>query len=355
MAAARQKIWWRRSPRGRFHSVLKYQLAALLLVAGLCVESIGATISETFDSDPRSKGWGSSGDTNLFRWSSLNQKLEVTWDSSRTNSFFHFPLGTVVTKADDFALAFDLRVRDISIGTSSNRPDTFEIAIGLMNSTNLGHANYFRGAGVSATYGVRNSVEFDYFPPTGVIEPTFAPTVISSNNAIKFSDNRLQLTTNDLFRIAMIYTASNQVLKTVVTRNGLPFGNPPSNTLKDLVLTNHADFRVDRIAVMNYSDAIQVGPPQFWGSVLAHGTIDDIVVTVPEPPVTQFAGQRTNGTWRATFVSRTNWFYALERSSNLNVWNVVSPTNSGTGSFMTLVDSNAPAGDSFYRVKARRQ
>jgi hypothetical protein len=270
MEIVHERPWWTRLRCGRMASQCE-AIHLVLLLSALCCAA--ANISEQFNSDPRLHGWKNSGDTNLFRWNSLNQNLEVTWDSSRTNSFFHFPLGTVLTKSDDFSLAFDLRMQDITIGTSSNRPDTFEIAIGFMNSTNLAHVNYFRGAGVSTTYGVRNSVEFDYFPPTGVIEPTFAPTVIASNNAIKFSDNRLLLTTNDLFRIAMTYTASNQVLKTAVTRNGLPFGSPPSNTLKDLVLTNHPDFRVDRIAIMNYSDAIQTGPPQFWGSILAHGTV----------------------------------------------------------------------------------
>jgi hypothetical protein len=28
---------------------------------------------------------------------------------------------------------------------------------------------------------------------------------------------------------------------------------------------------VDALAVMSYSDAIQIGAPQYWGSILAHG------------------------------------------------------------------------------------
>ena len=329
-----------------------YWFVALVSIGLLCR---AATLSEQFNTDPRARGWGNSGDTNLFRWNATNQNLEVTWDSSRTNSFFHWPLGTIVTKSDDFSLAFDLRLRDITIGTSSNRPDTFEIAIGFMNSTNLTRANYFRGAGVSATYGVRNTLEFDYFPPTAVIQPTFAPTAISSNNVIKFSDNRVLMTTNDLFRIAMTYTASNQTLKTTVTRNGVPYGEPPSNTLKDLVLTTHPDFRVDRLAIMNYNDAIQVGPPQFWGSILAHGTVDNIVTTVPDSAVMSLTGTRSNGTWRATFVSKTNWFYVLERTTDFASWNGVSATNSGTGGIILLEEANAPTGEAFYRVRARRQ
>ena len=314
-----------------------------------------AVFNEIFVADPRATGWRAAGDTNLFRWNATNQNLEVTWDSARTNSFFHLPLGTVLTKSDDFSFAFDLRMQDIAIGTSSNRPDTFEIALGLMNSTNLTRVNYFRGTGVNSTYGVRNSVEFNYFPPTAVIEPTFAPTVISSNNVIKFSDNRLLLTTNDLFRIAMTYTASNQTLKTAVTRNGLPFGVSPSNTLMNLSLVGHPDFRVDRLAIINYSDALQTGPTQYWGSILAHGTVDNFLVMVPDAPVRNFTGSRSNTTWRATFTSLTNWSYTLERSADFANWNSASTTNGGTGAGMTLQDTNAPNSAAYYRINSRRQ
>src|SRR5215212_2709301 len=246
-------------------------------------------------------------------------------------------------------------MQDIAIGTSTNRPDTFEIALGFMNSTNLTRVNYFRGTGVNSTYGVRNSVEFNYFPPTAAIEPTFAPTVISSNNVIKFSDNRLVLTTNDLFRIAMTYTASNQTLKTAVMRNGLPFGAPPSNTLMNLSLVGHPDFRVDRLAIINYSDALQTGPTQYWGSILAHGTVDNFLVTVPDAPVRNFTGGKSNTIWRATFTSLTNWSYSLERSIDLTNWNSASTTNTGTGGSLLLQDTNTLNSTAFYRISARRQ
>jgi hypothetical protein len=328
---------------------------AIAFVWAAALPAGAAVLSETFAVDPRSTGWRVAGDTNLFRWSSTHQNLEVTWDSARTNSFFHLPLGTVLTKSDDFSLAFDLRMQDIGIGTSTNRPDTFEIALGFMNSTNLTRVNYFRGTGVNSTYGVRNSVEFNYFPPTAVIEPTFAPTVISSNNVIKFSDNRLVLTTNDLFRIAMTYTASNQTLKTAVTRNGVPFGNPPSNTLMNLSLAGHPDFRVDQLAIINYSDALQTGPTQYWGSILAHGTVDNFAITIPAPPVRDLTGSKSNAIWRATFTSITNWSYSLERSADLATWNSASSTNNGTGGTLQLQDNNAPNDAAFYRVSVRRQ
>ena len=326
----------------------------ILLVFVIATQS--AIISEDFASNPYARGWKAVGDTNLFRWNATNQNLEVTWDSSRTNSFFQLPLGTIVSSNDNFSLAFDLRLHDVAVGASPGRPDTFEVAIGFVNSVNATNPNAFRGMGVSSTYGVRNAIEFDYFPAAGVIDATFAPTIISSNNAIKFSDNHpLEMTTNDLFRIAMAYTASNRLLKTTVTRNGAPFGLPPTNSIKDLSFVGHPDFRVDRLAVISYSDALQFGSTQYWGSILAHGTVDNFSVTVPDPPVINFVGSKSNSIWRATFTTKPNWTYALERSDDWATWNVVSPTNGGDGGAMLLQDTNASATNGFYRINARRR
>ena len=222
-----------------------------------------AVISENFSTNPRARGWKNFGDTNLFEWNAANQNLEVTWDSSRTNSFFHLPLRTIVSTSDQFSIAFDLRMSDIAIGTSSNKLYTFQLALGFVNSVSATNPNAFRGAGQSATYGVRNTVEFDYFPDSG-FGATFAPTVISTNNRVAFSDNHpLVLTTGDLFRITMSY--SNLVLRTQVARNGSPYGLPPTNYIKDLALAAYPDFRVDSLAIINWSDAIQAGSAQFWG------------------------------------------------------------------------------------------
>src|SRR5688572_19392729 len=64
-----------------------------------------AVMTEDFSSDPHRRGWKAFGDTNLFHWNAANENLEVTWDSSRMNSFFQLPLGTIVSSNDDFSLA----------------------------------------------------------------------------------------------------------------------------------------------------------------------------------------------------------------------------------------------------------
>jgi hypothetical protein len=323
-------------------------MVSVLLAAACLVHA--AVITEDFSSNPQARGWKIFGDADLFHWNAVNQNLEVTWDSSRTNSFFHLPLRTLVSTSDQFSIAFDLRMSDIAIGTSSNKPYTFQLALGFVNSVSATNPSAFRGAGQSATYGVRNAVEFDYFPDSG-FGATFAPTVISTNNRVAFSDNHpLVLTTGDLFRITMSY--SNLVLRTHVMRNGVPYGLPPTNSIKNLALSTYPDFRVDSLAIINWSDAVQAGSPQYWGSILAHGVVDNFLVTVPEPPVSNFAGARSNSIWQATFTTKTNWFYALERTLDFATWTTVSPTNSGTGSTVLLQDPNSPASSATYRVRA---
>jgi hypothetical protein len=317
---------------------------AVLLVAACVMRA--ATFTENFSTDPSAR-WKTFGDTSLFRWDSTNQNLEVTWDSSRSNSYFYLPLGTVLARADDLSLSFDLRLNDIAIGTSSNKPYTFQIAIGYLNLTNAVATNFFRGAGQSSL-GPKNLVEFDYFPDSG-FGATFAPTIVTTNNRILFSDNHpLEMTAGDLFHIAISFTASNLTLKTTVTKNGAAF-----STIKDLSIAGSVyDFRCDALAIMSYSDAVQFGSPQYWGSILAHGTVDNITATVPDPPVLNFSGVRSNATWRAQFLSRTNWSYVLERTSDFASWTNASGTNIGTGATLTLQDTNAQALRSFYRVKS---
>src|SRR5258705_1277050 len=106
-------------------------------------------------------------------------------------------------------------------------------------------------------------------------------------NAIRFSDNHpLELTPNDLFHVQMFYTASNQLLRTMMTRNGTNFAS-----IYDLSLAEFPDFRVDTFAVISYSDAGQ--SPSDAGSILAHGTIDNINWTVPDPPLIALRGVQT--------------------------------------------------------------
>jgi hypothetical protein len=326
-------------------------VASLLAAASSCG---AAVFQEDFATDPAARGWRRFGDASLFWWDSTNRNLNVTWDSSRTNSFFHRPLGTILTKAEDFSFSFDLRLRDIRLGATPGKTNEFQIAVGLLNFASATNANAFRGAGQSATYGVRNLVEFDYFPDAGFGE-TFATTVVSTNNRIYPAHNfPLEMTPDDTFRLTLTYTASNQLLRTTATKNGVPFGLPPAHTLADLALAGKNDFRVNAFAVISYSDAIQTGPPAFHGSVLARGTVDNVQLIVPAPPMANLRLRLTGTTRRADFTSATNWIYTLERSADLGAWVAASPTIAGNGSSLSLHDTNEAATKSFYRIRAER-
>jgi hypothetical protein len=327
-------------------------LCCVLLLPGLSTQA--ATWSEDFSANAQTANWRSFGDGSLFRWNNTNHNLEVTWDSSHTNSFFYHQLGTILTKSDDFSFAFNLQLKDIHYGTSVGKTDTFEIAIGLFNSQNFTNANYFRGAGQNATYGVRNLVEFNYFPDAG-FGATVSSTVVSTNNRIKPVHNfPLEMTVGDSFRIALSYTASNQVLRTQIQKNGAPFGMPPDNSLVDLALTTHPDFRVDSFGVSSYSDAIQTGPPNFWGSILAHGIVDNVQVTMPPPPVQVLTLSFPQSTATLSFFGQTNWLYRLQRSLDLTAWTPSGAPVPGHLGIMSIADTNQPAGNVFYRIAAER-
>lgn len=310
-----------------------------MLVASL---SGAETIEEDFSSPPSVRGWRTFGDSSLFHWNAALGNLEVIWDSSRSNSYCYRPLGTVLAKTDDFSLQFDLRLASITGGTNPDKPSSFEIAVGLFNIASATHSSFSRGTGTHSP----NLVEFDYFPPADIIAATVSPTIVSSNSTFQPSFTfPLEMTAGADFRVLLSYTASNQTLVTTITRNGAPFG-----PVKDLKLrTGFADFRVDAFSISSYSDS---GDP--YGSVLAHGTIDNLLVTLPPPPISAIHGSFYSGAYEVNFLSRSNWLYTLERNANLSGWSTIAPAHAGTGERLTLIDPQPSGEAQFYRVRAER-
>src|SRR5260370_1990565 len=182
-------------------------------LAGAC-GAAAAVITEDLATDPAQHGWRTFGDASLFSWDGTHQDLAVTWDSSRTNSFFYRSLGTVLTTGDDFSFSFDLRLSDLRVGSTPGKSNEFEIAVGLLNYRTATNANSFGAAGASPTSARRNIVEFDYFPDAGFGD-TFATTLISSNNVFAYAHHEpLTLSIGDTFRLTLSYTASDQLLRT---------------------------------------------------------------------------------------------------------------------------------------------
>jgi hypothetical protein len=316
------------------------------ILFGLVAASIcgAATFTEDFSADPLQNGWRIFGDTNLFNWDSTNQNFAVTWDSSQTNSYFYHPFGTILAGSDDFGISFDLQLADIAIGVNPAKTKTFEVAVGFINFVNATNTNLERGTGRTPN-GARNTCEFDYFPDSGK-GATISPTIISSNNqfATTFAFP-FALDPGALFHVAMNYTATNQTMHTTMTRNGAPFA---SGAIPDVLLGTNFDFRLDNLAIINWSDA---GAD---GSLLAHGTVDNFVVTVPPPPIQNLTGAFSNNVWQAQFISQSNWLYTLQQTADFVSWNDVSISTSGNGTNLFLPDTNAIAGKSFYRVRADR-
>jgi hypothetical protein len=304
-----------------------------------------AVLAEDFSNDSAARGWQVFGNTNLFSFNAGSQALDVTWDSSQPNSYFFHRLGTILGRADDFSMAFDLRLADITPGINTNKPGPFEVAISFLNISQATATNFLRGTGTDSP----NELEFAYFADTG-FGATISPTIISTNGSFNYSGSSdytlLALTTGDTFHIVMSYTASNSTVTTTMTRNGSAFGPINPVTLS----TNFTDFRVDAFAISSYSDT-----GDDFDSLLAHGSVDNVTITIPPLPVTNLSGHFVSpDLWEARFTSRTNWVYTLERTTDFQIWTTASATTNGTGEDLSLQDTQAKQNNGFYRVRAER-
>ncbi len=331
-----------------------------LALAGLVLVQTSAnavTFSQNFSANPTNTGWKIFGDTNLFQWNSIDQNLAVTWDSTKSNSFFYLPLGTTLTRNDDFIMEFDLNLHDIASGVEPGKTAPLQLGFGFLNSTNAMSINFKRGSFGDAP----NVAEFDYYPygyyDFGVIYPSPAattPSFISEVNSIHYAPASIsvydnELPTNQTVHIKFSYTASNQTAVVAVTTNGISMGSFPSLVLDtNNNFAGSDEFHVDMFSISSYSSA-----GDDYDSVLAHGIVDNLVVTLP-PPVQNLTGTFSNGVWQARFNDHFNWLFTLERSTNLISWTDASLPASGNRTNLFLQDTNAVSEKAFYRVRAAR-
>ncbi len=237
-------------------------------------------------------------------------------------------------------LAFDFQLSDIAIGVDTNKPFTFQIAIGLLNFADATNDGFIIGSG----YQAPNLVEFDYFPDSGFGASVTTPMISSANNfASGGFTYPLELVPGALYHAVMIYTTDNQTLHMTLTSNNIPIG-----PLQDARITgSFGDFNVDTISVNSYNDAGQF--PGYEGSVLAHGIVKNLFFANPLP-VTRIANL-SPGT--VQFASTTNWIYTLEHTVNLLSWTDASPATPGIEGTLTLTDTNTP-GDKAFLPCSRR-
>lgn len=342
---------------------MKKVCSAALAFAGalaLFVASAPATtITENFSGNPLQNGWRTFGDTNLFHWNATNQNLEVTWDSTQPNSYFYQPLGTTITRYDDFSIAFDLKLHDIASGVEPDKTGPLEIGFGFLNFSGATNTSFMRGAYGSAPnvaeFGYYAHGYYDYFGTIYDSPATATPSFISSVNSFDYSPQILsvyqyELPTNQPVHVSLTYTASNQTAVLTITTNGIPVASFPDlalNGSNGFTDTNY-DFQVDTFSISSYSS---VGDD--YDSVLAHGTVANLTVNVP-PPAQNLAGSFTNGNWQVDFSARTNWLFTLERTTDFQSWTIVSPVITGINGDLILQDTNPVVSQAFYRIRAER-
>ncbi|HEX4341861.1 MAG TPA: hypothetical protein VH255_00625, partial [Verrucomicrobiae bacterium] len=327
-----------------------------LAIAGVFALSAvrATTITENFSSDPTHDGWKIFGDPTLFNWNSTNNNLEVTWDSTHPNSYFYHPLDTILTRYDDFSIEFDLLLNDVVSGTEPGKTGPLQVTLGFQNFAVATNDNFMRGVyfPLNDPQGAINLVEFNYFPfgfydfGGGEIfdaEPTTQPVLISTNGA--FAPTTLipfefELPTNQLLHISMCYTASNQTIFVTVRTNGVLIFRTPDAVLTDVsnsLFQASDNFHLDTVSISSYSSE-----GDDFDSLLAHGTVGNITVTTPPPPILNFTGNPTNTAWQGQFISRSNWLYTLERTVDFGSWSDASVTTDGNATNLFLQDLNSP-------------
>jgi hypothetical protein len=335
---------------------------SVLALAGLSLVSVssGVTVVEDFSADPQAMGWQVFGDTNLFSWNSANGNLEVTWDSSQPNSYFYYPLGAQFTRHDDLSVEFDLTLSDIASGVESGKTGPMELGFGFLNLAGATSTNFMRG-----NFGDAPDVaEFDYYT-SGFYDfggyiydvvPTMTPSFISGVNSYDYAPFHLdayyyEVPTNQTAHVRLAYSASNQTAALEVSVNGVPLGPLPGlvlNTPDNSEFTEADDFRVDMFSISSYSSN-----GDDYDSVLAHGTVDNLVVKATLVPIGRISGALTaDGTWQAQFFTHSNWLYTLERTDDFNSWMSVSASLRGTEGNLSLQDTNTLPAKAFYRVRA---
>lgn len=332
--------------------MIKTAVAGVALVMGLAqTVSAQSLLREDFNTDPAARGWASIGDQSLFGWIPEDQRLNVVWDSSKPNSYYHLPIGQSLTPQTPFRLRFRMALGAVAVGTNPGKPYTFQISVGLIRLADATAPGYARGAGIGPENGPRNLVEFTYFPDSG-FGATVAPTIVNRDNQYAAAYSYpLELSLGREFEVEMEFLPEAKLLKTRMWRDGEPFGTEPGRTIEDAVLPEgFASFEVDTVVVASYSDEGQT-PPEFSGSVLAMGWVDDIELELPAAEAPRVSVAWAGGRALLRFDGRADRIYQLEASVDLVQWEAVGAPKAGVRGPMEIAEEGAASGVRFFRLK----
>ena len=156
-------------------------------------------------------------------------------------------------------------------------------------------------------------------------------------------DNLLELTPGEWFHVEMSYDGGNRRLTTKTFEQGNLYG-----AVQIISVPANFDFRLGSVSISSYSDE------RADGMILAHGLIDNLLVSVPEPPVGEISGSMSNHIWSVEFQSQQGWTYWLERSFDLITWEIDWECGDGDRGKLVLQDESAAGDRGFYRVRSNR-
>jgi hypothetical protein len=302
-------------------------LASLFLAA----HANALLVQEKFAANPALDGWQVFGDTNLFQWDSTHQVLDVTWDSSQPNSYFYHPLGVTLTTNDSFCVQFDLQLTN---ATASGYG--FELAIGLLHFADATNADFNRANSPSP-----NLFEFDYFPADAFGDAASLDATLKDSQlgyaGFYFAYDDLPLNPGVTYRVVLIHRAGTAAITGAVYVNGQVF-----TLLPNIYANGPTNFQLDTLSINSYTD------DGYGDSVFAQGTVANLAFATPLP-----VGQiSTSAAGKIQFASDTNWLYTLQQSTNFQTWTPAAPAVFGNGTNLVLSATNAPAAQSFYRMRA---
>lgn len=313
-------------------------LLLILIPAARAQTAVGW--SESFDTDPPAAGWEATGDTSLFVWRPSVGELAVTWDSSRPNSYFRRALPVPVTSTNDFHLGFTLRLDAAAGGVHPGRPGPFQIALGLQRRAAADSPGFLRGTGNDSP----DLVEWNWFPDTG-FGATISPVIVSSAGRFHPAFTFEELMLGTVHRVSMAWDAARRRL-----RAELDSGGDRVPVVTEVTFPAGAgDFVVDAFAVASYSDAGQT-PPEYAGSILAEGAVDDVSVWIAQPRGPALSLARAGNGWRLTWPGWPGWRYRVEATEDFLLWKRLGELTAGPPGMLYHDDAHGAAAARSYRL-----
>lgn len=335
--------------RAKSGGVISGVQSALLLtsVLGMALGTAGShpgraeTVTEDFATDPATREWRSAGASELYQWNAASGWLDVTWDSSKPQSFFARPLGATLGTNDAFAFAVDLVLTEATGGVRPPRTGAMQIALGLLDLDRATREHYPRAAGKAFDLLEFNWFPQGEFPGFGVVDATVSPAVFSTAGRVAASFTfPLEPTPGVTHRVRCEFQPAARRWITRLISDGVEVAVRPVSLPEDF-----GSFSINAFAVINWSDAD--GP---FDSLLARGHLDNLTWEIPDAPLRRIK-MPTPGS--VTFASQAGWHYRLEASGDLTRWDAVAD-GAGIGGTMSLHDlRDAVFTTQFYRVQAQ--